>query len=459
MKPLWITAFIPFLAAVPWIAPRTSRAEPSPEPTPFVSPLPQAGWTCGALGGVDKVFTPSGNNSPANQIDLSQEGAGVHYDPDRWVVFVDYQSLVIQAGAHVGFHNHPSRAPVVIRVAGDVTIDGSLWLDGARGHNWNEGQYYSEPGPGGARGGVGVVYGPDQVIPGSAGFGIGGAFLPANGQFWGGHASHVSIGGSNPSSNGVVGDAYDYRVPTNLLGGSGGSGGLNQGYRGAGGGAGGGALLLGSNTMISIGANANIYARGGRRGSGDYYNDGGDGSGGTILLFAPVCGGDGGQLRAEGGNYGGSGRIEIHTNSAVSPTLLYYSFPPPQVRTLDEFPTQVPVASSLRLVKFRATTDATWTDIQVADPRARLSPASDADVSIPNAVVSYIVRVEGRNVPRESPMVLYLVRSLGQRYRYSALCGHTLIGDVTSTDGLSYTDFQIADFGQGVSTVQVRAEY
>ena len=83
--------------------------------------------------GSDGAFNPTTNveidlglattalwNSPGS-------GNGV-YDTEKWAVVFKYSSVNIPAGVTVTFKNHPSYAPVVWLVQGNVTIAGELNL-------------------------------------------------------------------------------------------------------------------------------------------------------------------------------------------------------------------------------------------------------------------------------------------------------------------------------------------
>src|ERR1035441_9659321 len=79
------------------------------------------------------------NNNTANA------GKGV-YDPAKWAVVFKYSSVNIANGATLTFTNHPTHAPVVWLVANDVTINGTLSLDGqAIGLTYSD---EAVPGPG-----------------------------------------------------------------------------------------------------------------------------------------------------------------------------------------------------------------------------------------------------------------------------------------------------------------------
>ena len=180
--------------------------------------------------GSDGVFNPTANVT----IDLSQAttlqwdqaspvaGKGV-YDPNKWAVIFKYSSVNVPTGVTVTFKNHPSRAPVVWLVSGDVTIAGSVRLDG----QGNAGEFLSEPGPGGFRGGR--ANGQANIAPPSGGFGPGGS------PYLAGWASHRTAG---YVENGKSGAVYGHAL--SLMGGSGGAGYHDRSGSALGGGAGGG---------------------------------------------------------------------------------------------------------------------------------------------------------------------------------------------------------------------------
>ncbi len=85
--------------------------------------------------GSDGAFNPTANTT----VDLSQAitgtwnqpgtGAGV-YDPSKWAVVFKYSEVNIPSGVTVSFTNHPSGAPVVWLVQNNVTVAGSVNLNG-----------------------------------------------------------------------------------------------------------------------------------------------------------------------------------------------------------------------------------------------------------------------------------------------------------------------------------------
>jgi hypothetical protein len=168
-------------------------------------------------------------------------GNGV-YDPTLWAVVFKYTTIDIPAKVTVTFINHPSGAPVVWLASGNVTISGSVKLDGANGGSSSMPFSYAEPGPGGFAGGVRLNASPS--IPASAGFGPGGGGQTEDGTYWNSYGN-VNI------------------LP--LVGGSGGGGGYPP-QTGTGGGAGGGAILVASSGSITLNASGTMTADGGAGG-------------------------------------------------------------------------------------------------------------------------------------------------------------------------------------------------
>lgn len=230
------------------------------------------------------VTGPWDTNNTANA------GKGV-YDPAKWAVVFKYSSVTIANGANVAFKNHPSRAPVVWLVNGDVTVNGNLALNGALGGYDNPGGGPTEGGPGGFRGGV--PGGP--ALGYSAGFGPGGS-ISQHGQY--GQGLPLSYG--NPSI-----------IP--LVGGSGGAG---SSYKVGGGG--GGAILIAAAGTVNI--SGIIDANG-----GGIYSSGHAGSGGAVRIVAENVTGSG-TVTATSPAY--QGRTRIEANSVGSSLIV---IPPVQV--------------------------------------------------------------------------------------------------------------------------------
>ncbi len=238
-------------------------------------------------------------------------GKGV-YDASKWAVVFKYSSVTIRSNATVTFKNHASRAPVVWLVSGDVTIDGSLNLNG-------QSQVYAplhaEPGPGGGRGGQGNF---GSGLNSGSGFGTGGGPISQG-------ANYGAIPGARP--------AYGNPSILQLIGGSGGGGG--DGDNNIGGGAGGGAILIAATQSIEIGGN--LSANGGSGQSGAYWLNTGAGSGGAIRLVCNSILGRGavnalaGQSNTQRGN-GGFGRLRLERCQNLDGTISFS--PDPSVVTL-----------------------------------------------------------------------------------------------------------------------------
>lgn len=217
----------------------------------FLTPSAAAQFVSGSDGS-DGAFNPTADV----EVDLSLAssapwdtaspvaGQGV-YDSGQWAVVFKYSTIDIPAGVTVTFKNHPSGAPVVWLATGNVTISGSVNLNGQRGHTSVEPFSHAEPGPGGFAGGVGGI----GQFHTSGGFGPGGG-PPNNTTFGpGGSGSYATIGTGGINVSG--GSTYGNIFITPLIGGSGGAGGYPAGGGLGGGGAGGGAILVASSTETS----------------------------------------------------------------------------------------------------------------------------------------------------------------------------------------------------------------
>lgn len=301
-------------------------------------------------------------------------GAGV-YDPEKWAVIFKYSNVTIVSGATVTFSNHPSRAPVVWLVGGDVTLNGEIRLDGQSHMNAPK---LPEPGPGGFRGGQRDYFGGVALGPG---FGPGGGFMN------GGAASHGTVGGAGPAT-------YGNPSLLPLIGGSGGSGGNSgglYGYAVNGGAAGGGAILLACSNSVSI--NGNIFANGGNgNNSGLAPGTSGSGSGGGIRIVCATLNGAGtiGAVGGSGGNAGGLGRIRLervynNNNSVPVPAPSVVDLATNAVAMLWP-PTNAPEVKVISI----------GTNALPADPRAAFGTyGADAAISLASNVA---IRVATRNV-------------------------------------------------------------
>jgi len=263
----------------------------------------------------------------STEIDLSQAvtaawdannsanaGKGV-YDASKWAVVFKYTNVTVAAGATVTFKNHPSRAPVVWLVSGNVTINGTV---SANGRNGVAAPELADAGPGGFRGGQGQLIA--STTDAGSGFGpAGGATGSTNGSV--GIDGNIGAGGGYGTSSPVFGSlasgTYGNPSLVPLLGGSGGGGDADNP---GGGGGGGGALLIACPNAVTIAGQ--ISANGGSQSGSDA---GGASGGGIRIVSSSLLGG--GVLNAVGGSgwngttNGGLGRIRLErviNNNTIS---------------------------------------------------------------------------------------------------------------------------------------------
>ena len=313
------------------------------------------------------------NNSP-------NVGKGI-YDSNKWAVVFKYSSVVVQGGATVTFKNHASRAPVVWLVSGDVSINGTVSVDGQSSQSVPA---LAEPGPGGFRGGSGAFA---TGAGNAAGLGPGAAGLYAGGT--------AGLGAAYGSVAAGYGYVYGNPSMIPLVGGSGGGGVANNWNNAQSGGAGAGAMLIAAAGSLSI--SGTIHAKGGNADAAIYA---GAGSGGGIRLVADTLSG-GGIIQAIAGfsrgnveNLGGLGRIRIER---VTNTSTLTIVPDPSVVNLASgatpqiwLPTNGPTIKVLSI----------GGNVSPADPRAEFG-AIGADIVLPQ-VTSTTVVVETTNVEQAS---------------------------------------------------------
>ncbi len=182
----------------------------------------------------------------------------------------NYTTIDIPAGVTVEFFKNDANTPVVWLATGDITINGSVNLDGQNGDQQNitGDSQGAQGGPGGFRGGVGGIR---QDTSGS--------FLAQPGAGPGGGTGGVTSG--QDGGDAVYAGFYGNPLVDPLIGGSGGGGEASTSTSsGDNGGGGGGAILIASSLNITV--NGSISAKGGLGNVGQ----GGDGSGGAIVLVA-----------------------------------------------------------------------------------------------------------------------------------------------------------------------------
>jgi len=267
----------------------------------------------------------------------------------------EYTTINVANGATLTFTRNSLNTPVILLAQGEVTIAGTINLNGEAGRGVGDplaGAPGSEaiPGPGGYLGGVGAV----PVFKGGSGIGTsgggpgGGAAAndpsgsPTNGY------GRAGNGGSHFTAGAKAADNPNQPAPTygdidllTLTGGSGGAGGnfissTDSVYDGPGGGAGGGGILIASSTSIIVSGTIQADGGAGQGGFGGAAagttNGSGGGAGGSIRLIANAVSGDGRLYTRAGGGAspGGVGRIHIEGFS-VTGNIINNSQPAPGV--------------------------------------------------------------------------------------------------------------------------------
>jgi len=219
----------------------------------------------------------------------------------------NYTSVLVESEATLRFGKNAANTPVYILSTGDITIEGGIDVSGQDTFGREGGQ----GGPGGWDGGMqrtSSSKGGDGKGPG------GGRYYEILSDIGGSYATY----GRNhiytaPDPDIILNELYGSPILVPLLGGSGGSGSANSSSTSAsGGGGGGGAILLASDTQITV--NGFLNASGGRSldRSTDTFPSLNSGSGGAIRLLAPIVTGTSGTLNANGGFFGyGDGFIRI----------------------------------------------------------------------------------------------------------------------------------------------------
>ena len=363
-----------------------------------------------------------------DQWNAANAGKGV-YDAAKWAVVFKYSSVNVASGATVTFKNHDSRAPVVWLVSGNVTIAGTVNLDG---QNAQPPPLLANPGPGGFRGGAGSY---ETNPAGGAGFGPGGGFQQ-NGN--------AGQGGAYGTATSVATYGNPSLIP--LIGGSGGSGDPEFVYstpeRLGGGGGGGGLLIATSGTVALTGE---IVSKGGDGTNYTYINTGG-GSGGGLRVVCDQLSGTG-KLTANGGGgwqAGGLGRIRLErvTNS--------------NSLTIVPDPSVVPLAASATALLWPPSDAPQVNVISIGgsaapvDPRASFGSAG-ADVALPQTTSTQAI-IETTNVEQASQVQVRVTPRAGA----NATVVNATVQSVVSTSPLVVRWSATLPVNVGYSGVQVK---
>lgn len=274
-------------------------------------------WTLALDGGDWKHL-----NGSSYYFDMSSKPSGVY----------NFTTVNVPNGVTVRFVRNASNTPAVWLASGDVTIDGTINLNGQTGFKTTLARDAALAGPGGYDGGVGgIAFNNSTSYAGTDGQGPGGGTAGTS------PFDNATDGGSAGTYFNTYGN--NFIVP--LIGGSGGGGtSSTDTENGAGGGAGGGAILIASSADITL--NGRINAKGGNyiyetAPTIDDYS--GRGSGGAVKLVADRVGGQGiidvrggnndinlyGRIRLEGYETGLSGSSHFGAPSVSAPVTDNYA--------------------------------------------------------------------------------------------------------------------------------------
>lgn len=349
--------------------------------TGLILPVVSNAYESGSSG-VDGAFSPSSNI----QVQLPPSG------------IFNYTDVSIPSGVTVTFAKNSSNTPVIILASGNVTINGTISVNGGNGGNYNNGAA-GKGGPGGYDGGRGGFRSDSNAMQGGNGLGPGGGEGAPNCiNCSGGGGSYGSQGqnGTLQSGQGAAGPTYGSGTLRTLIGGSGGGGAAGNGNAGPGGGGGGGAILIAASGTVTI--NGTVTARGGSAGSYSNSGQAGSGSGGAIRIIATTIQGEG-TITAQFNNAwvdGGDGRIrlEAETYLRTAATTPGFTFASPKPIFFSNSPS------------VRITT--------VGSETVPSSPSGFRDVVLPGATANPVtVGFETTNIPVGTTISLTATPPLG----------------------------------------------
>ena len=298
---------------------------------------------------------------------------------------LNYTTITIPAGVTVTFVKNAANTPVTMLATGDVTIAGTLTVDGSPGLNGSATALVNAGGPGGPGGFDGGSSGMRGATNNTGSYGLG----PGGG---------VGTGIGSNAVGGTYGAPATFVSLLPLFGGSGGGGvGGSSTFAGPSGGGGGGAIVIASTTRITVNATGIISASGGNGASGSgFAGNSGAGSGGEIRLVAPQIT-SAGTIRAPKGTAsffspGGDGviRLEAVAFGSVAPTTPTASIS----NTLGP----ITAASTPALINLPAVTISSVGG--VASPATPTGSYSTADVSLPSGATNPVpVTLTVNNIP------------------------------------------------------------
>ncbi len=353
---------------------------------------------------------------------------------------LNYTTITIPAGVTVTFLKNAANTPVTMLATGDVTISGTITVNGTSATAGGPTGPVINPGgaggPGGFAGGQGGSRGLATAANGSGGQGPGGGgggTLPAV----------TSVNGSyGPNS------AFVSLIP--FFGGSGGGGGAGtQTNSGSSGGGGGGAILIASNTTITVGGT--ITANGGA-GIADPPGTqactpyaAGSGSGGAIRVVAPTIAGTG-SLTATGNwplgsctqypmGSGGRLRLEATTNSFTGTAT-----PPPSTSS-----TLGPVSSAGSPPLTNLPTVSVTNISGITVPSSPTGSLSVPDVTIAAGTVNPVnVTISASNIPVGTVFTIEVLPQFGPALYFPTSASTGTVASSTATATVSFPQGQIS---------------
>ena len=318
----------------------------------------------------------------------------------------NYTTVNIPAGVTVTFKQNIANTPVYLLSTSDVTINGTISVNGSNATT----TLIGTGGPGGFNGGNSGM----SNLPGGKGLGPGGGGIGNSGGAGGGFGSN---GGTYDGGTG--GAPYGNARLLPLIGGSGGAG---RSYAMSGnGGGGGGAILIASSTAITV--NGAITANGGNGTPRQSYYEpsGGGGSGGGIKLIANTIFGNG-EITALGGSGDGSGgvgriRFEAYSNIRSAGTNPPYSFGNPGNVFISAPP-------SLTITSIAGT----------ASPATPTGSYSQPDMLLPNSTINPVtINISANNVPITTTVNVRVIPQYGTDSSYPTTLNGTQQASTGST--------------------------
>ncbi len=358
--------------------------------------------------GTDGALSPSSNQT------LQVPESGVF----------NFTTINIPSGVTVKFNRNSRNTPVTLLATGNVTIGGTISVNGENGLSNGVGGKGGPSGWPGGNGGINV-----DLFDGRNGDGPGGG---TGGNYngtghWGGGGGGFGAAGSNAWANPVApygqgGPTYGTYSLLPLTGGSGGGGGAaNATARGTSGGGGGGAILIASSGTISL--TGSITTVGGNGASAPPYaltGTGGGGSGGAVRLIAntisgtgmiDVRGGTGGALTYQGYNGGSGGRGHIKAEAYDYTAFNPNTYTVPFNITMPN-PIFVPNGAELKITSIAGATVPLVTNGTFA---------AAPDIVFPTSLANPVqIQLQAANVPVDSVVQVAITPTSGARTTFQS---------------------------------------